>query len=105
MVSTQAFPRSPGSAETDGSVSLEPWARMLVDAGGVGPGDRVLDVACGTGMVSRIAADRVGARGSVVGLDRNPAMLAVAERLHPDIGRSFDVVLCRAALTCFTDPR
>ena len=122
MASTQTFHLSLDAAETYESVFVpalfEPWARMLVDAAGVGPGDRVLDVACGTGIVARIAADRVGAGGSVVGLDRNPAMLAVAERLRPDIewregdasglpflARSFDVVLCQAALMFFSDPR
>ena len=57
------------------------------------------------------------ARGSVVGIDRSPEMLAVAERLRPDLewreadasglpflARSFDVVLCQAALMCFPDP-
>ena len=116
MTSTRTFPPLPVSAETDGSASLEPWARMLVDVAGVGQGDRILDVACGTGIVARIAADRVGAGGSVVGLDRDPAMLAVAQRLHHDIewregdalglpflARSFDVVLCQAALMYFSD--
>ena len=118
MTSTRTFPPLPVSAETDGSASLEPWWRgSLVDVAGVGQGDRILDVACGTGIVARIAADRVGAGGfQFVGLDRDPAMLAVAERLHHDIewregdalglpflARSFDVVLCQAALTCFSD--
>jgi len=122
MASTQTFGLSQDSAEACEEVfvpaSFEPWAQLLVDAAGVRPGDRVLDVACGTGIVARIAADRVGAMGSVVGLDRNPSMLAVAERLRPDIewrqgdasglpflARSFDVVLCRAALMTFDDPR
>jgi ubiquinone/menaquinone biosynthesis C-methylase UbiE len=116
VASTQTFPSSPGAAETDGSASLEPWARMLVDAAGVGPGDRVLDVACGSGIVARIAVDRAGAGGSVVGLDRDPAVLALAERLRPDVewrrgdalglpflARSFDVVLCQASLMYFSD--
>jgi SAM-dependent methyltransferase len=40
-----------------------------------------LDVACGTGVVARLAAGRVGADGRVVGLDLNPGMLAVARGL------------------------
>lgn len=93
-----------------------PWASPLVDAAGVDVGHRVLDVATGTGIVARTAADRVGGAGSVVGIDLNPAMLAVAERLRPDIewregdagelpfpSRSFDVVLCQAALMFFPD--
>ena len=116
MASTRALSGSEGSAETEWSAPLEPWARMLVDAAGIDPGDRVLVVACGTGIVARVAADRTGAAGSVVGLDRDPAMLAVARRLRPDLewregdamglpflARSFDVVLCQAALMSFSD--
>lgn len=122
MAATETFELSLDAAEAYESVFVpalfEPWARMLVDAAGVGPGDRVLDVACGTGVVARLAADRVAVGGSVVGLDRNPAMLAVAKRLRPDIewcegdasglpflARSFDVVLCQAALMFFPDAR
>jgi ubiquinone/menaquinone biosynthesis C-methylase UbiE len=45
----------------------------------------VLDVACGTGVVARTAADRMGGQGRVVGLDLNQGMLTVAGRLRPDI--------------------
>lgn len=44
------------------------------------PGDRVLDVACGTGDLALDAARRTGVDGQVIGLDFSPAMLAVAER-------------------------
>ena len=54
------------------------WATALLDAAELHPGDRVLDVACGTGVVTRLAAERVGPNGAVAGLDINPAMLAVA---------------------------
>jgi SAM-dependent methyltransferase len=59
------------------------WTEVVLDVAGVRTGDRVLDVGCGTGVLARAAARRVGAAGEVVGLDPNPGMLAVAER-HPE---------------------
>lgn len=61
------------------------WAAQVLDAASVGSGQRVLDVACGTGAVARIARDRVGPTGSVAGVDLDPGMLAVAEHIQPDI--------------------
>jgi ubiquinone/menaquinone biosynthesis C-methylase UbiE len=46
-------------------------------------GDRVVEVACGTGVVARLAAAKVGANGAVVGVDLNPGMLIVARSLKP----------------------
>lgn len=93
------------------------WAPHLVEAASVTPGHRVLDVACGTGVVAREAADRLRGDGTVVGVDINDGMLAVAERLRPDLewrqadaaqlpftDGSFDVVLCQAALMFFPQP-
>lgn len=93
------------------------WARLLVDAAGIEPGHAVLDVACGTGVVARTAADRLSGGGSVVGLDLNEAMLTVARRLRPDLdwrrgdaaelpfaAETFDVVLCQSGLMFFPDP-
>src|SRR5712692_8769424 len=57
-----------------------PWARDLLDLATLKPGRRVLDVACGSGIVARLAAERVGATGTVVGVDINPGMLAVARK-------------------------
>jgi ubiquinone/menaquinone biosynthesis C-methylase UbiE len=54
------------------------WAPLVVALTDPRPGERVLDVACGTGVVARLAAQRVGRAGKVVGLDLNPGMLAVA---------------------------
>lgn len=92
------------------------WAPHLIDIAGVAPGHSVLDIACGTGVVARAAADRVGEHGRVVGLDINEGMLAVALGLRPDIDWhqgdagdlpfpdvSFDVVLCQASLMFFPD--
>ena len=92
------------------------WAGRLVEAAGVAPGQRVLDVACGTGAVARAAAERTGETGATVGLDLNEAMIAVARRVRPDLewrqgdaaalpfpDASFDAVLCQAALMFFPD--
>jgi ubiquinone/menaquinone biosynthesis C-methylase UbiE len=55
-------------------------ASELLDFVGVEPGERVLDLACGTGAVTRHAARRVAPGGQVIAIDVNPGMLAVAER-------------------------
>src|SRR6266545_1405550 len=54
------------------------WASLVIALADPKPGERVLDIACGTGVVARLAAERVGHTGNVVGLDLNPGMLAVA---------------------------
>lgn len=64
---------------------LQEWASRVRDRAGIGPGQRVLDVACGTGVLARAVAGRVGLNGSVVGLDLNEGMLAVAKRKAPEI--------------------
>jgi SAM-dependent methyltransferase len=92
------------------------WAPHLVELAGVAPGQAVLDVACGTGIVARTAADVMKGRGRVVGLDLNDAMLTVARRVRPEIewrqgdaatlpfpDGSFDTVLCQMALMFFPD--
>jgi len=61
------------------------WGEVVAEAAGIGPGQRVLDVACGTGALTRAVFDRLGGLGSVVGLDSNPEMLAVARQRLPRI--------------------
>jgi ubiquinone/menaquinone biosynthesis C-methylase UbiE len=99
---------------------LGPWAPLLVDAARLMPGDRVLDIACGTGVVTRIAAERVGPAGQVVGLDLNPGMIGVARSLPPPTGapiewlersalslglkdENVDAILCQQGLQFFPD--
>ena len=99
---------------------LGPWASLLVDASQVGVGERVLDVACGTGVVARAAAERAGAAGRIVGVDLNSGMIAVARSLPVPAGApiawiecsalglplqnaTMDVVLCQQGLQFFPD--
>jgi SAM-dependent methyltransferase len=96
-----------------------PWAPRVLDLAAPAAGERVLDAACGTGVVARLAAERVGADGRVVGFDLNPGMLTVARGLpaagapigwvQATAGRlpfpdgSFEVVCCQLGLQFFPD--
>ena len=95
---------------------FEQFAAPMADAAGLAPGERVLDVACGTGALTREAARRVGPNGAVTGLDRNEGMLTVAKRKAPQLewregmaealpfaDASFDAVVCQFALMFFED--
>lgn len=96
-----------------------PWAQQLLQRVVLQPGQRVLDVACGTGAVARQAAALLHGTGRVVGVDLTPAMLSVARR-HPGASgiewitadalaiplpdASFDVIACQHGLQFFSDP-
>ena len=98
---------------------FEPWAEILLDAVGISPGSRVLDIASGTGVVARAAARRAGCDGQVVASDVSGPMLArsaaveapsSAARIEcreasadalPFEDGSFDVVLCQQGLQFF----
>ena len=65
--------------------AFEPWTKHLIDGAGVSQGDRVLDVACGTGVLTRHAFRQVGPSGHAAGLDPAPGMIAAAQEIEPDI--------------------
>lgn len=92
------------------------WGPVVCDVANITSGQRVLDVACGTGALTVAVADRVSPGGAVLGLDANPAMLAVARRKHADIewhdgcaeslpfaDASFDAVVSQFGLMFFDD--
>lgn len=95
-----------------------PMATDLIDLAALQPGERVLDVACGTGIVARLARERIGAGTTLAGLDPDPGMLAVAREVaagtgiewHPSSAESmpvsdasFDVVLSQMGLQFVPD--
>jgi ubiquinone/menaquinone biosynthesis C-methylase UbiE len=97
---------------------FQQWASRVADAAGIQAGQQVLDVACGTGALTCAVADRIVSGGSVVGLDVNEGMLAVAKRKAPAIewrqgcaeslpfaSESFDVVVSQFGLMFFEDRR
>src|SRR5688572_24835153 len=96
---------------------FRPWALALLDEARLREGERALDVACGTGIVARLAQERVGTRGRVAAVDLSAPMLEVARDLSPAIdwregdaaalplreGETFDVVFCQQGLQFFGD--
>ena len=95
---------------------FEQWTVQVADAAGIQPGQRVLDVACGTGVLARHVGRRIGTGGRVTGLDPSAGMLAVADRHAPAVdwrrgtaeslpfdAGSFDAVVSQFGLMFFTD--
>lgn len=100
---------------------MEPWVRRLLDVAALQPAEHVLDVACGTGFVARTAAQRVGTKGRVVGIDVNASMVEAARTVSdpeaatiidwrtgdaaalPFEHEIFDAVLCQQGLQFFPD--
>jgi SAM-dependent methyltransferase len=92
------------------------WAPKVADAARVHDGERVLDIACGTGVLAREISKRVGSNGRVIGVDPIPGMLAVAKEHAPNIDwrqgtaeslpfddESFAAVVSQFGLMFFTD--
>jgi SAM-dependent methyltransferase len=101
--------------------ALAPATRMIFIEAGIQPGMRVLDLGCGAGDVAFLAADLVGPRGSVVGVDRSPEALARArlraeqrgltqvrfvegDLQDPAPGGPFDAIVERLVLMWVPDP-
>jgi SAM-dependent methyltransferase len=95
-----------------------PWAHDLVAHANLATGERVLDLACGTGAVAVLARQKVGPAGAVWGLDRNPQMLQHARARKTDLpiewrqggaeelpfeDGNFDVVLCQQGFQFFSE--
>jgi ubiquinone/menaquinone biosynthesis C-methylase UbiE len=98
-----------------------PFTKRLLEDAGIAPGMKVLDAGSGAGDVALIAAELVGPRGSILGVDMNPAVLGVArERVRkaglgnvafveadlgsPRLGEGFDAVVGRFVLMYQPDP-
>lgn len=96
---------------------FSPFAEMTLDEVKLSDADRVLDIACGTGIVARLARGRLRNGERVVGVDLSAEMLAVARALAPDIdwregnavdlplrnGERFSVVVCQQGLQFVAD--
>ena len=91
------------------------FADPIADAAQIGPTDSVLDVACGTGVLTKAMRSRT--TGQLVGVDVNPAMVAVARRHSGDIefrrgdamdlefgDSTFDVATCQFGVMFYPDP-
>jgi len=94
------------------------WAPKVADSAKIQSGQRVLDVACGTGILGREVASMIGSTGRVAGIDPNPGMVAVAKQLAPTVewhegvaeslpfpDHSFDAVVSQFGLMFFMDRR
>jgi len=116
--------QSPNPAETYEQFIVPtffiPWTPVLLRHAMPRSGERALDLACGTGVVARYVAPLIGREGSIVAVDINPAMLAVARSLPVPDGAAiewregnamalplpdgaFDLALCQQGFQFFTD--
>ncbi len=95
---------------------FQQWGPIVATAARIAPGESVLDVACGTGVLALAAREMVGPAGTVVGLDANADMLMVARRKSKEIDwregkaevlpfadQSFDAVVSQFGLMFFDD--
>lgn len=105
-----------------GPAMMAEWAPKAMALANPQPGERVLDIACGTGVLTRLVANSIGPNERVVGLDLSPDMLAVARNIAPNPSsaapiewregdanaipfenETFDVIFCAFGLMFFPD--
>jgi ubiquinone/menaquinone biosynthesis C-methylase UbiE len=120
-VEREVYSTTATSYDKYGGNTFRAYARHLLDGARLKPGQQVLDVACGPGIPSLMAAPLVAPHGAVVGIDLAPGMVELAERKAEEAGltnvtfreadaedlpfqnNSFDVVLCNHGLVHTTD--
>ncbi|MFI9809900.1 class I SAM-dependent methyltransferase [Streptomyces sp. NPDC052301] len=120
MADTHRSSEGPEGYDVHSAPIMGPFVAELLDAADLGPGDTVLDLACGTGFVAHAAAPLVGPAGRVFGADIDEGMIRVARdhhpRLYPDIAYTvapadrlpyeaavFDAVVCQQGAQFFPD--
>jgi ubiquinone/menaquinone biosynthesis C-methylase UbiE len=87
----------------DQAAIIRTTTERLLRSAGIDRGMRVLDLGCGAGDVSMLAGKLVGASGSVVGIDRNAQVLAVA-RERAEAGGLPHATFSEASVDTFADP-
>jgi ubiquinone/menaquinone biosynthesis C-methylase UbiE len=120
-VEREVYSKTAASYEKYGAKTFQAYAQPLLDGAGLKPGQHVLDVACGPGILSLMVAPLVGNDGSVMGIDLAPGMVELAKKKAHEAGLtsvtfreadaedlpfqddSFDVVLCNHGLVHTTD--
>lgn len=80
-----------------------PLARATIDAISLPEGAHVIDIACGTGIITKVVAERLGGVGRIVGTDINAAMLEVAEKTMPATDHQIEWFACDVTELPFED--
>jgi len=116
MADAHSSTEGPEAYDTHSAPIMGPFVAALLDAVRLGPGEAVLDLACGTGFAARAAAALVGPTGEVRGADLDEGMIRVARERGPDLDftvapadrlpyadAAFDAVVCQQGAQFFPD--